>query len=77
MMIEIQDEAERRDVDSLCQVPNWVSTQIIIINSFFEDITTQPLVEYDDDKLLVDKSTYDRTTRKLNVQKAKVRGKKL
>ena len=50
------------DVDSLTKVPDWVSTKILKINSFFEDIATQPLVEYDDDTLLVNKSTYDRTT---------------
>ena len=77
LIIEIQDEVERMDMGSLSEVPNWVSTKIPKINSFFEDIATQSLVEYDDDTLLVNKPTYDRTTRKLNVQKSKVRGKKL
>lgn len=76
-MIEIQDEAEKMDMDSLLEVPDWVSTKILKINSFVEDIATQELVEYDGDTLLLNKSTYDKTTWKLNVQKAKVRGKKL
>ena len=75
-MIEVQDKAKRMDVDSLLEVLDWVSTKILKINSFVEDSTTQPLIEYDDDTLLVNKSTYDRTTRRLNVQKAKVKGKK-
>ena len=40
MMIETQDEAERMDMDSLPKVPDWVSTKILKINSFVEDIAT-------------------------------------
>lgn len=76
-MIEIQDEAKRMDVDSLPEVPNWFSNKVLKRNSLVEDIATQPLVEYDVDTLLVNKSTYARTTQRLNVQKAKVKGKKM
>lgn len=76
-MIDIKDESEKMGMDSLPEVLDWVSTKILKINSFVEDIATHPLVEYDDDTLLVNKSTYDQTTRKLNLQNPKVKGKKL
>ena len=35
MMIEIQDEADRMDMDSMPKVTDWVSTKILKIDSFF------------------------------------------
>ena len=47
------------------------------MNSLAEEISNHPLVEYEDDTLMMNNSTYNKSTRKLNIHRAKLKRKKL
>jgi hypothetical protein len=77
MLIKNTEEPRKMDVDPPPPVPDWVSTNILKMNSLVEDIAIEPLVEYEYDTLMMNKSTYNKSTRKLNNHRAKLKGKKL